>query len=318
MGGLRKHIRRGFTLVELLVVIAIIGLLVGLLLPAVQSARESGRRTSCTNQLKQLGLALLTHHDAVRKMPQGNTGMSAPGKYDGVNWRVRILPFLEQSTLYDRLNFTGRFDGDDLTGNEILRSLIVPGLLCPSSRLDPFSNPHGRNDDKAMIVHYVGISGGAPSSTQPLVGYMDCGYGWFANNGLLLTNQSTTLRDATDGASKTMLVAEQSGLTDGQELTSNYRGGWHGASGKDTASTPTCSQIFFAGTTTVRYNPNYNIITPGNSYQYRHNTVLNSFHPGGITMLLADGSVRFIPDTIDLETLKRLAVRNDGEVAGDF
>ncbi|TWT39214.1 DUF1559 domain-containing protein [Blastopirellula retiformator] len=311
-------VRRGFTLVELLVVIAIIGVLIALLLPAVQQAREAVRRISCNNQSKQLGLALHNYHDTFNSIPPGNYGMSGSGRYDGANWRVLVLPFIEQSALFDQLDFTGRFEGDNLAGNEILRELIVPGLICPSSALDPFSNPHGRNDEKAMNISYAGISGGAPSTTQPLVGYMDCGYGWFANNGMLLTNEATKLRDATDGTSNTMIVGEQSGLTDGQELTANYRGGWHGASSKDKASTPTCSKTWFAGTTTVRYNPNYDIITPGNSYQYRHNTVLNSFHPGGVNILLTDGSTRFISDTISLETLKNLAVRNDGQVLGEF
>jgi prepilin-type N-terminal cleavage/methylation domain-containing protein len=314
--------RRGFTLVELLVVIAIIGTLVGLLLPAVQQARESARRSSCTSQLRQLGLALMNFHESFGKMPRGNHGMSGTNKYDGVNWRVVVLPFLEQASLYDRLNFSGRFDGDDLTGNEILRQLLVPGLRCPSSMLDPFSNPLGRNDDKAMIVHYVGISGAAPSTTQPDVGYKDCGYGWLANNGILLTNESTKLRDVTDGTSKTMLVGEQSGLTGGKETTANYRGGWHGAVNNDTVSNCTrtgTARIWFAGTTTVRANPNYNILVPNhNELQYHFNTTLNSFHPGGITALLADGSTRFLFDTIDLETLKRLAVRNDGEALGEF
>lgn len=320
--AMARHRRLGFTLVELLVVIAILGTLVGLLLPAVQQAREAARLTSCTSQIRQLGLALMNYHESFRKMPKGNYGMSGVNRYDGVNWRVPILPFCEQASLYNKLNFTGRFDGDDLTGNEILRGLRVPGLLCPSSSLDPFSNPLGRNDDKAMIIHYVGISGAAPSTTQPNVGYKDCGYGWLANNGILLTNESTNLRQVTDGTSKTLMVAEQSGLTDGSETTANYRGGWHGAVNNDTVSNcnPTgTARVWFAGTTTVRANPNYNILVNNhNSLQYHFNTTLNSFHAGGITAIFADGSTRFILDTIDLETLKRLAVRNDGEAIGDF
>ncbi|MEW4565794.1 DUF1559 domain-containing protein [Bremerella sp. JC770] len=314
----RNRSHTGFTLVELLVVIAIIGVLVALLLPAVQQAREAVRRISCNNNMKQLGLALHNYHDTFGAFPPGNYSMSSSGQYNGANWRVMVLPFIEQSALHDQLDFTARFDGDDLTGNEILSELIVPGMLCPSSALDPFSDPHGRNDDRAMNINYVGISGGAPSTTQPNVGYIDCGYGWFANNGLLLTNQATKMRDATDGTSNTMIVTEQSGLTDGLERTANYRGGWHGASSAETADSSTCNKVWFAGTTTVRYNPNYDIITAGNSYQYRHNTVLNSFHPGGVNMMHGDGSTRFVADTIELETLKRLAVRNDGEVLNEY
>ncbi|QDV49848.1 DUF1559 domain-containing protein [Gimesia fumaroli] len=307
--------RRAFTLIELLVVIAIIAVLVALLLPAVQQAREAARRSSCQNNMKQLGLALHNYHDVHRAFPPGNYGMRSSGVYNGVNWRVMILPFLEQSSLYDKLDFNSRFDGDNLTGsNVVLSGLIVPVYLCPSSALDPFSDPHGRNDDRAMNASYVGISGAAPPLPGPDTGYSDCGYGYVANNGMLLTNQITRMRDVRDGTSNTIIVAEQSGLTDGRELTANYRGGWHGATLTETADNCVASnKIWFAGTTTVRYVINSDFIGSGNSYQYRSNTTLNSFHTGGIQALLADGSVRFVSENIDFTNFKRVCLRADGE-----
>src|SRR5512135_122792 len=103
---------RGFTLIELLVVIAVIGILVALLLPAVQAAREAARRMQCSNNLKQIGLALHNYHDANKKFPFGSRGGSSwaqTGIKDGTNWRVSILPYLEQTALYSKLNFGGSF-----------------------------------------------------------------------------------------------------------------------------------------------------------------------------------------------------------------
>ncbi len=310
--------RRGFTLVELLVVIAIIGVLIALLLPAVQQAREAARRMQCTNQMKQLGLALHNYHDTFLSFPPGNFGRSASESFNSYNWRVNLLPFIEQSALYDSLSLNDEFRGDSLGANPILRELVVPGLNCPSSPLDPLSDPVGQNTEKAQCIHYVGISGAAPSTTQPGVGYVDCGYGWFADNGMLPTNEATRLRDATDGTSNVLLVAEQSGHVEKRDITANYRGGWVGANLNHTVKNPSCNRVYFSGTTTVRYGINHNIASTGANAQYHHNTVVNSFHPGGVNGLLGDASTRFFPETMNLDTFKRLSVRNDGEVLGEF
>jgi len=132
--------RRAFTLVELLVVIAIIGILIALLLPAVQAAREAARRSQCTNNLKQIGLALHNYHDVQRSFPLGAyTGVGPVyGHLSGTNWRTEILPYLEQGALYSKLTFDGSafsgwsglpFSG----GNVALSGLKLDVYLCPSS-----------------------------------------------------------------------------------------------------------------------------------------------------------------------------------------
>lgn len=116
-----------------------------------------------------------------------------------------------------------------------------------------------------------------------------------------------------DGTSNTVLIFEQSGLVVGRNRTSNYYGGWFGSRTRYTLI-GNCSDHWQTGTTCVRFAPNSHIVRTGATDQmYRNNTVVNSQHPGGINLTMADGSVRFIPDTIDFVMLKRLACRYDGE-----
>lgn len=319
--------RTGFTLIELLVVIAIIAILVALLLPAVQQAREAARRSSCKNNLKQIGIALHNYHDTHSIFPQGAYGMTGGvwPRHDGTNWRTLILPFLEQGPVYDQLNFdsiAANFNGNNYTGNEVLRRYKVDTFLCPSSTLDPFDNSGTSNNAAGGLNHhYVGIQGAARPVPGPDAnrGTRDCGQGWSCNNGMLFQNDNTRMRDATDGTSNTIMVAEQSGLTNGENLTANYYGGWFGARTENAVKGTACSDHWAAGTTCVRFAPNSNIIQNGaNDFKYRNNTVINSFHRGGIQVLLTDGSIHFISDNIDFTTLKKLCVRYDGVPVGEF
>jgi len=128
--------RRGFTLVELLVVIAIIGILVALLLPAIQAAREAARRTQCTNNLKQIGLALQNYHDTHRSFPYGSYNLRETWPSTGSNWRALILQFMEQGPVYEQLSFSsnsstfmaGGAAPTPLLGNEVLKSLLIPPI----------------------------------------------------------------------------------------------------------------------------------------------------------------------------------------------
>ena len=128
--------RRGFTLIELLVVIAIIAILVALLLPAVQQAREAARRSSCKNNMKQLGLALHNYHDVHSCFPPGSFGNANSSR--ATNWRASILPFIEQGPAYDQINFeTGSFWGHSgpFSGNVVLQTLRVETYVCPPVRM---------------------------------------------------------------------------------------------------------------------------------------------------------------------------------------
>jgi prepilin-type N-terminal cleavage/methylation domain-containing protein len=327
----------GFTLVELLVVIAIIGILIALLLPAVQAAREAARRMQCTNNLKQIGLALHNYHDTMKVFPIGSrSGTISSYNTYGTNWRTGILPYLEQKSLFDKLNFkTGSFSGyapqPFSGGNEILIGLLVPVYKCPSSTIPPFINePTSVNDRGGLMHDYVGISGAYPDPGNR--GSAVCRKsmrGYVCNTGLLTPHRTKAIRDALDGTSNSILVAEQSAMVADKPIRSNYAGGWAGA--RDTGyesnsraanevSPDDGSQNYYhCGLTVVRFAINCQTTVAGSSSTtYETNTILNSFHPSGIQILLGDGSVRTLSETVDMETLRRLAAADDGMTVGDY
>jgi len=135
LGIYKMHRRSGFTLVELLVVIAIIGVLVGLLLPAVQSAREAARRSSCTNNLKQIGLAVQNSHDTRNKFPEGRVrteakNTAAPWNTENISWMARILPYMEEGALYDAIDFE-QSPGWGGVNAAVMKNKVAP-FRCPS------------------------------------------------------------------------------------------------------------------------------------------------------------------------------------------
>ena len=327
----RTASRVGFTLVELLVVIAIIGVLIALLLPAVQQAREAARRMHCSNNLKQQGLAMHTHHDTFGTFPDG-----APPSY-GPNWRFEILPGLEQSSLYDQVNRAQRLQSgcndsstyglQYLGQNTILIDRVVPLYQCPSSNLPPTSETSMCNYDRQQTHDYVGISGAYPDPAgRDEVCSTASPYGIYCDTGLLVANQKLKFRDATDGTTNTILVAEQSAPIQERDLRANYHGGWRGWSASASAGsavTHTAAQ-HISGLTNVAFAINTKTIqsggntVPRSNSAYAGNTILTSNHPGGIETLLADGSVRFIAETLDFPTLRRLCARDDGLVVEEF
>ncbi|MDO5582381.1 MAG: DUF1559 domain-containing protein [Planctomycetia bacterium] len=171
----------GFTLVELLVVIAIIGILIGLLLPAVQAARETARRMQCTNNLKQIGIGFHNYHDSHKSFMVGcqlrTCGWSAA--YCS-NWRVFILPFIEQASLFQSLDFKQALADGALKSHPTWTNFValhrkaVPAYDCPSDDVEPFSQPEGagtnNTDPQFQLVDYVGISGAYPDpANRPVV-----------------------------------------------------------------------------------------------------------------------------------------------------
>jgi len=323
----RVPARRGFTLVELLVVIAIIGILVALLLPAIQAAREAARRTECSNNLKQIGLGLHNYHDTYKTFPLGSFNLRNQWMSNGTNWRTLILPFIEEGALHGQLSFN-RNDlfamgwDPNLGPNAVLSGVIVDGYQCPSSTIRPFDNPHSwSNSRKGLNIHYVGNQGAArPVPGVGSRGTRSCSHGWSCNNGMLVANECFKMRDATDGTSTTLLVMEQSGLVGtGNNRTSNYYGGWYGTRHSRPITASSCGDLWQTGTSCVRYGINtYKDVSLGSvpwaaRWMWRNNTILNSEHPGGIMIVLTDGTVEFISNDINFINLKRLACRYDGE-----
>ena len=326
--------RTAFTLIELLVVIAIVGILIGLLLPAVQKVREAANRLRCANNLKQMGVALHHYHDTHQSLPPGSSAApidSVVGTFFNINapnWRVRILPFVEQQSLAGKLKLDGSLSLSGHTpcaasgANAILLGFWIPIYHCPSNPGDPIGNPPNMdNGSRTQMMDYAGISGAYPDPAGRSRSYQSS-YGNMGNNGSLLINESVRLTDITDGTSNTLVVAEQSGLVGGQNVSASYGGGWIGSRYQQTVATMTpANQAFFTtGVTTVKYQLNTKTGTANSSSRpFETNTILNSAHAGGINTLLGDGSVRFISDTIPMATLLNLASRDDGTViSGDY
>lgn len=258
-----KSKRNAFTLVELLVVIAIIGVLVALLLPAVQAAREAARRSQCTNNLKQLALAVHNHHDTYRFIPPQYYYIQAPAHARG-DWGAlaRLLPNFEQNALFDTLN-PGDFLGDIPPVNATTQTAIET-LLCPSDPTPGTTNAYANNYGKSnyMISHQAASL-------------------YTSNNGTV-TETKVNFASITDGTSNTILFGER-------DMKHNAAGGvWIGrVVGKTDAITIGRGDIPM---NTLCPNPN------SDPNCNRH--TWSSMHPGGCNFAFADGAVRFLLQTI--------------------
>ncbi len=328
---------RGFTLIELLVVIAVIAVLIALLLPAVQQVREAARRTQCRNNLKQIGLALHNYHDNYLSFPMG----ARRQRGIGASWYVGLLPYFEQQNVYDEFDMHGPHNGFPTlpppfgsNNGVVTDDLVLSMLRCPSSPL-PETHTNGfAPPTEQMQASYVGISGATSHGGFPANRVQTCclpfNDGEISADGVLVPNAVVRIRSITDGTTNVLVVGEASHYAtdsagDKQHVDGSFPNSWiTGTSGIGTP--PNYVNEFGAfvppppsyNLTTIRYSPNDSYDQPGIRDDHGSNNPLTSAHTGGVLVLLADGSARFINENTDLLTLKTLAARDDGQPVGDF
>ncbi|TWT76682.1 hypothetical protein CA13_71790 [Planctomycetes bacterium CA13] len=280
--------RSAFTLVELLVVIAIIGVLVGLLLPAVQAAREAARRSSCMNNNVQLGLAIHHHEFSHERLPSGVIDETGPIRNEPIgnhiSWMVQILPFIEQQPAYKHYELSA---GSYATQNAPVRTLEIPTFRCPSCPIS--SSDITVSVDGEMRDVRVSDYAGCHHSTEAPIDE--------DNNGLLFLNSRIRFAEILDGSSQTILI--------GEAIPSKGSLGW--VSGTRSTLRNTGSKINSGKTDIMQSTAEVDVgsLTVGG---------FSSFHQGGANFVFADGSVRFLSETIDPELLQQLGNRADGEL----
>lgn len=324
---------RGFTLVELLVVIAIIGILVGLLLPAVQAAREAARRMQCSNNLKQLGLALQTYHDTYKRFPAGsysvtwlplypNAGHNNNGlPWVGGLWRkgstlVKLLPYVEQSAFFNQIPFQSDVDAwfDTLqpTTSTFMpgkrpREMNIPTFLCPS-------DPPARTD---LALSNYGCSMGSqamPANTNGCTLYTTHLNGPTGHGTDTRTSQisgvfsrihwAASLAELTDGTSNTIVMGEIR-----PNCADHHYQGWPKGNALWTSTIPPVNYNTCRGELGGDLGQTRNC----NSWDvWQTSQGFKSKHTGGAQFVLGDGSVQFISQSVDYLTYQRLGARADG------
>ncbi len=308
MQAKRQGSESGFTLVELLVVIAIIGILIALLLPAVQAAREAARRMQCTNNLKQLGLAVHNYHDTHRSFPSGSitgsptatsdfdpwsaagvSSTSAGTNRHGTSWLLRILPFIEQGPIYQEWNFR-----TNVRGNANIAQLDIAAFYCPSRRSEVTEQGRLLDDNWTGGGNdYGGCAGAgitfATGTGKPFISSTG-GTSWRhgQRRGIFTHNSDTRFRSIRDGTSNTIMTGELQRLNDSQD-------GWAVGGSATLFSTHEGFAEDVGG-----INNDY-FESPG------------SRHTGGANFGMADGSVHFISETIDREVFRYLGSMADGK-----
>ncbi len=323
-----KKVRKAFTLIELLVVIAIIAVLIALLLPAVQQAREAARRTECKNKLKQIGLAIHNYHDVFEMFPP--SGGRASRGWTHSHW-VNLLPYVDRAPMYSMWDFDSQDEGWICDTNTSKNLAITRGknqtwLYCPSTTMPTEIQPCG----PISMSSYYGIAGATNTSTWAPASntYVPGGIAYYSETGTILTTTGSTgsvkIPSVIDGTSNTMMIGEISGyLLDptGVNSRNDLRPGrdWGWTMGTHTSWVG----AWQLQTTVIAYPPNstYTVNQVGvrlTDAHARYNHPLSSAHTGGVHGLLVDGSVRFIGNNIDLDTLKYLAARNDAKVVGEY
>ena len=326
---------RGFTLIELLVVIAIIAVLIGLLLPAVQAAREAARRTQCTNNLKQLGLALHGYHDTINRFPSALTFMAGtPDVPTGIGSPfAAILPYIEQKNVQDLLDPTQPWVNVSPTVAKMTLSIFMcPSDTGPSPYHYPFFDSWGLPVGSTFGSDSYGLSKGLNDAMC-----LSAGYGpppVTNESGMFAFNSFRQISQITDGTSNTFLLGEAAGgypICNGIGCTTPYpsglsvhmwlvgghsQPGWVASgfvySGNECSTVERLNKV--AVTDSVHDVANTFNCTPSYRGGPHHVTNFRSFHPGGANFLLVDGSVRWVKQTISMPTYRALSTLQGGEI----
>jgi prepilin-type N-terminal cleavage/methylation domain-containing protein/prepilin-type processing-associated H-X9-DG protein len=341
--------RQGFTLIELLVVVAIIAVLLALLLPAVQKARDAANRVQCQDNLKQLALGLHNYHDANNVFPQNHRPPGAANSVR-VRWFTRVLPYVEESTLHSRYDFTTNWDS---ATNLPVTSVAIKIAQCPSSplstRLDPnpaATNPQGwgaNNPPIVAVTDYAGVYGVHPSfiaanSSIASIAGIQNPYGTLTNN--VAKNGETApikLTDITDGTSTTLLLVEsagrpqlynQGGVRQGSDLTVHgvNGGGWSRPASDiwiigfaDQAGTIPGGPYTVNAANGVDTGGAYPLTTPaGAALGTDGSGQIFGFHTAGANVAFADGSVRLLSPDLAPDIIAALATRANNDVVPSF
>lgn len=335
----RRPLPTGFTLVELLVVIAIIGILIGMLLPAVQSVREAARRTACTNNLRQLGLALHNYESALGEFPASRLGpdfsvnSSVTEQFGATSpfqsWTTTMLPYMEQAGIGSQYDFESPWFDDASSGNYDLIQNQLSIFQCPSV------GERNRSDNYHVVGAAAGDYGTISEVDDDL--YIDILPGFTEANhpresqreGLLARFKGNKIRDCFDGLSNTLFVAECAGqpecfIAGGRKMTpedfanyeggkiANFRGQFVMNDGTGWAD-PNCSFKINGVQEIGLDQPGPKVINGINASE------VYAFHRGGANFNFGDGSTSFLTESVDTLTFVQLSTRSGGEViSGDF
>ena len=312
--------RKGFTLIELLVVIAIIAILVALLLPAVQQAREAARRSTCKNNLKQLGVAMHNYHDTYTTLPPAyvdyrgmnpNPGATRLNDEGHWAWSAMIMPMMELGPLYDRMNVGNQWPGNFMASNRQDMQASQAAFRCPSDAgapkvhnagTDPgyaIEAPHGSTNTGLAISNYVVSNNIANVRNRQAT---NTAQGTSGAIGAFYQDSSVRFRDMADGTSNTLLLGERAykrgNVRNSAAVLWAVRGQEGGAGGGPTAQDngPAWNQGLVTIAGTARYPINVTLT----GVHTDRNGAYSSRHRGGAQFVLGDGSVRFLSENINL------------------